>query len=187
MKHLWIWFYSAVIITALCIGMYSVGQQVLRQSMNDVPVQLAEDGASKLDNGAVPAEVVPHGTPIIDIAKSLSPWLVIYDSAGKPLENTGQLDNWPPQMPLDTFNHLDFWRHGHSWQPSTGVRQDVAMVATKDGKYIVAAGHNMREMEMHVEHLGYLMLEGWIALMVFISGVQLAYVFGGKFARGDTR
>ena len=44
-----------------------------------------------------------------------------------------------------------------------GVRIDAAIVPYKDG--YVLAGRNMREMESHIEHLGGLMVAGWLATL----------------------
>jgi hypothetical protein len=149
------WLLMAVPITALCIGMYAVGQQVFRQSINDVPVQMAEDIAA----GAP----VPGGA--INIAQSLSPFVIIYDKNGIPVGGNGYLNGTLPAPPASVFQSVSFWAHGHSWQPSYNpeVRVDAAIVPTATG--FVLAGRNMSEMDLNIEHLGELMLTGWLATL----------------------
>ena len=163
------WADSALIITALCVGMYSVGQQVLRQSINDTPVQLAEDTAAALEAGQ--AGVVPKQK--VDIAASLSPFVILYDKAGNPSAGNGYLDGQLPTPPQGVFQSVDFWAHGHSWEPRSGVRVDAAIVPWSGG--YVLAGRSMREMERHIEHMGALMVIGWLGTLA-LSLIALVLV-----------
>ncbi len=174
--------------------MYAVGQNIYRQTANDPQVQLAEDGAATLNSGGVPAEVVPHGTPIVDIATTLAPWVVVYDASGKPLENTGQLDNAPPTLPTGVFDTTNksaqvddpIWINGEyrfTWQPRAGVRQAVVLVQSKQRGYFVAAGRSLRESERRTGILGMNMLFGWLGALVLtliwsFVVIKLADVFG---------
>jgi hypothetical protein len=148
------WIFVSLPTTALCLGMYSVGQQVLRQSINDVPVQMAEDTAA---GAPVPSNKV-------DIAASLSPFVIVYDKSGTPVGGNGYLNGQWPAPPPGVFEDVSFWAHGHSWEPefSPEVRVDAAIVPYSGG--YVLAGRNMREMELHIIHLGGLVFAGWLAL-----------------------
>lgn len=173
-KHALIWCYAAIAVTLLCLGMFSVGQQVLRQSINDVPVEMAEDIAA---GAPVPAASV-------DIAASLSPFVILYDANGRPIGGNGYLNGAHPVPPAGVFENVGFWAHGHSWEPQYDpeVRVDAAIVPTQGG--FVLVGRNMREMQRHIEHLGSLMFEGWVATLAALLVVQLAYV---AFVRGVAR
>jgi hypothetical protein len=190
-KYLWWWLFAAVPVTLLCMGMYAVGQQVYRQLANDPQVQMAEDGAARLDAGGVPAELVTRGAPLIDIAASLDPWVVVYDQNGQGLEASAQLDHAPAMLPAGVFNTHSpagvdepVWQSGEyrfTWQPRPGVRQAVVVVRAKNG-YFVAAGRSLRLSEERTSLLGEQMLVGWLGVLVIISALQLAYVFSGRFA-----
>lgn len=196
MKHLFVWFFAAVPVTALCLGIYIADQQVYRQTANDPQIQLAEDGAARLNSGGVPAELVTRGAPLVDIASSLDSWVAVYDQNGTPLEASAQLDNAPPKPPSGVFNvnapaHLDdpMWKNGEyrfTWQPRAGVRQALVMVRANNG-YFVVAGRSLRLSEERTAQLGIHMMFGWAVTLVGILVVQLLYhVFVRRFAEGST-
>lgn len=166
-----LWLPLAIALSGVFVFAYWAVQQNYRQQANDPQVQLAEDGAARLNGGGVPAELVPRGVPPTDIATSLAPWTVVYDSAGKPLESSAVLDNAPPQLPLSAFDATT-WKKRYaeygigmsipsgetrfSWQPRPDVRQAVVLVQAKNG-YFVAVGRNLREVENRERTLS----EGW--------------------------
>ncbi|MGD0859585.1 MAG: hypothetical protein ABR912_09720, partial [Terracidiphilus sp.] len=78
--------FNAVVLSALATGLalalYAIPQQVLRQGANDPQIQLADDLAARLEQGIAPAEAVPAGS--VDIARSLSSFVIAYDDQGRP-------------------------------------------------------------------------------------------------------
>jgi len=183
------WALLAGFATALLLVAYAIVQQDYRESLNDPQIQMAEDAAARLEAGAVPADIVPHGTPLISVRDSLAPWLAVYDANGQVLESSGELDGAPPRLPAGVFDpaawhaliighHLNNSPVGQdrfTWQPEPGVRQAVVLVATGDQKYFVAAGRNMREVEQRIEHEGELVFAGWLAtLAALFAGCYVA-------------
>ncbi len=175
---LW-WLYSALAVTGLCALVSVAVQQDLRQGANDPQIQMAEDAAAGLAQGEVPAALAPRGATLVDIKNSLSPWLAIYDSAGKPLENSGQLNNEPPQLPVGLFN-TSTWLPNKTyvingmqetrvtWQPQTDVRQAVVLVKVQSGSgaaYYVAAGRSLREVENRESQLNFEVTVLWAATL----------------------
>jgi len=162
---LWLPIFAAT--SGLFLFAYWALQQEYRVSLNDPQIQMAEDAAAKLAASAVPAEIVPHGTPFIEMSTSLSPWITIYDASGTPLESTATLDGLPPHLPPGVFD-TSTWKHGYaeygvplttpanedrfSWQPRTGVRQAVVLIAVGNGEF-VASGRNMQEVENRISTL----------------------------------
>ena len=182
-----IWFlYGGLITTALCGVIYVCVQQSFRQNLNDPQIQMAEDAARALDNGGVPADVVPRA-PLIDIAESLTPWIGVYDSAGVPLEASGELEGAPPQPPKSLFDPAT-WRdikiYGTSvgqetrvtWQSPSGVRQALILVQTSDGK-VVVAGRNMREIEGRIEDVGAKVFFAWVVTIGALFVLSLFFWF----------
>ncbi len=157
-------------------------------SLNDPQIQLAEDAALRLGHGGVPAEVVPHGIPLVDMAKSLAPWMVVYDASGMPLEASAQLNGAPPKLPIGVFDVRQWLAHPNglyynqspvaqnrfTWQPTSDVRQAVILTQSSDKKYFVAAGRNMRETEQRIEHLGEIMFAGWATILVCLAIMSIA-------------
>src|SRR4051812_9606841 len=91
------WLVMAVMITGLVGLCYGAVQQDLRQSANDPQIQMAEDIATKLTDGQSLQSVVPAEK--VDIAKSLAPYIIIFDGTGKPIASSAQLDGQIPTLP----------------------------------------------------------------------------------------
>src|SRR4051812_39571441 len=115
---LW-WALLSIVATGVCVAAFLAGQQIYRQTLNDPQQQMAEDGALKLASGAVPADIVTRQLALIDIQKSLSPWIAVYDSQGLPLEASGQLNNAPPQPPQGIFD-ISSWDTRKHWATPAG-------------------------------------------------------------------
>ncbi len=186
--------YLAVALTTIFVAMYIVVQQDYRTGLNDPQIQLAEDGALKLSLGAAPAVLVPReASASIDIQKSLSPWLVVYDQAGLVLESSAVLNNAPPKLPQGIFNTSTwskapmYTQNGMqesrvTWQPEAGVRQALVLVHVSNGMY-VALGRNMREVEQRIEHLGEMLFAAWLVTLVALLLTSFPGLWYLKFGR----
>ncbi|MDB5133834.1 MAG: hypothetical protein JWP37_437, partial [Mucilaginibacter sp.] len=64
MRRLVHWFGYAVVITLLCGIIYIVAQQNFRQAANDPQVQLAQEAANAINNGADPKTLAAAYAPI---------------------------------------------------------------------------------------------------------------------------
>ncbi len=170
------WIPLAVAITGICALIYGAVQQTYRQNLNDPQIAIAENAAIALEAGAKPEELMPVGT--IDIIRSLSPWFGIYGMDKKPLASNAVFHDTTPTPPEGVF---DAARNGQgkwnvlrtpnvsnqnrvTWQPESGVRQALVVVAYKDG-YIVA-GRNMREVEARVDVLTKQIAIGYAVLLL---------------------
>ncbi len=171
-----LWLPLAISVTGVCLLVYGAVQQNYRQSLNDPQVQMAEDAARALSAGAVPASVIPHGTPAVDIASSLSPYLAVYDDKGLMLESSATLGNAPlPHPPGGVFDAAlqnqgkDTSIPGQnrvSWEPTPGLRSAIVtqhFSGTHSG--FVVVGRNMREVEKREQQLANFVLVAWIALL----------------------
>ena len=167
------WLPLAITITGLC-GLVSVTvQQNYRQSLNDPQIQMAEDASVALAHGATPAAVVPRGEKI-DIAKSLAPFIAVYDKSGTALESSGILAGAPPTPPIGVFEAArasegkDTSQAGENrvtWEPFYGVRQAIVVVAVPQTGQFVVAGRNMREVEEREGRLTTMVALAWIATL----------------------
>lgn len=172
------WLPLAIAVTGMCFLVYATVQQNYRQTLNDPQIQMAEDAAALLDTGTSPASLVPRD-PLVDLRASLAPWLAVYDSSGKPLEASAQLDNAPPQLPAGVFDttqwsrpkkaHLPSWlvpqnEDRITWQPAPDVRQAIVIVHAKNGMFVVA-GRNMREVENREADLTWMVGLAWLVTM----------------------
>ncbi len=153
----------AIAITTLTGLIYLSAQQVYRMSANDPQIQMAEDAASALAAGQAAESLVPAGK--VDIAQSLAPYLVIFDTGGKPIAASGLLHGQAPTLPAGV---LDYTRqHGEdriSWQPEPGVRSAAVVVSAGGGQAgYVLAGRSLREVEKRIDQLAPLFAAAWLA------------------------
>ncbi len=176
------WLPLGVAITGLCLLAYATVQQQYRQSLNDPQIQMAEDGAAVLAGGGVPAQLVQRGIASIDIARSLAPWIAIYDASGTLLESSAALNGAPPTLPADVLdaaknglppvvghhftNDIPQDENRVTWQPAPGVRQAIVVVYVPQRQQYVVAGRNMREVENREAQLATFVGIAWLALMI---------------------
>jgi hypothetical protein len=138
------WIPIAVAVTGLAALVYAAVQQDLRQGANDPQVQLAQDAAARLDAGATPTAVVPSET--VELATSLAPYLVVFDSTGGQLASSAVLHGAAPPFPTSVFDAVR--RRGEdaiTWQPEPGVRSAVVIRPWRGG--FVLAGRSLRLVE----------------------------------------
>jgi len=171
----------AGISTILALALYAIPQQVLRQGANDPQIAMATDLAVYLNqygvtDGLSQGVLTARGGGIVDMAKSLSPFLIVYDDEGRALGSTGQLDGQTPAPPQGVFDYVR--AHGEervSWQPILGTGRGVriaAVVERVSGNQpgFVLAGRSLREVEAReaqVEHMAGLAWTGMLALILF--------------------
>jgi hypothetical protein len=169
------WLPLAVVTTALCALVYGTVQQSVRQGANDPQIQMAEDAAAALDRGVDPATVVAG--PQVDIARSLAPFLLVYDMDGKPSAGSGLLDGRLPDYPIGALQAArSAGANRVTWQPQPAVR--IASVAVPYKSGYVVAGRSLREVEKREAQTQTMTLLAWLAALVasFIITALLEYV-----------
>jgi len=166
------WLGYAAIVSLMCFLVYIIAQQNFRQAANDPQYQMAEDAVTALDKGADPKSL--PGTSPVDIAGSLSPYLVIYDRAGNHVAGEATLNGQPLKIPRVAIDYVN--RKGSdavTWQPRPGVRQ--AMVGLGGKNYLAFTGRSLRKTEERVATLGGQVLFGWamsLLAMLVVAVVQ---------------
>ena len=156
----------AIIITAFCLLVYLAVQQDIRQSANDPQIQLSEDSARALENGAKVEEVVSKTE--VDISKSLSPFIIIFNDRQEPVNSQAVLNGKIPNPPGGVFDfvraHNKEW---FTWEPKPGVR--IAAVVTKyngANPGFVLAGRSIREVENREGWLGRYVGAAWVTTLI---------------------
>jgi hypothetical protein len=171
------WLLIAIIISGLCGIFYAVIQQVIRQGADDPQIQIAEDAAAQLASGQQVQSIVP--TEKVDIATSLAPYIIVFDSTGNPIASSAQLDGQTPTIPSGVFAYVR--QNGEdriTWQPQPGVRSAIVVTQFKGtSSGFVVAGRSLREVEIREDNALQITLIGWIA-MLFITFVATAILFG---------
>jgi hypothetical protein len=123
----------AVLLTVACGLVYVEVQQDLRGGANDPQYQLARDAAARLDAGAAPSSVLDAAPPV-DLASSLAPFIIVFDTSYAVLATSATLDDGAPAPPHGV---LDAARSGSSsavtWQPRGGIRLATVTVTWRGG------------------------------------------------------
>lgn len=168
---------TAVSIT-LAIGFaFLIGQQLLRMGANDPQVEIIEGISEALGLGQDPAAFSSLNPT--DIAKSLSPFVIIYDSQGKVVSGTGQLDGQAPTPPSAVFDIAKAkGQHRLTWEPKKGIRSAVVIKEYKAGETsgFALVGKSLREVELRTKTLLKFSGIAWaIALVVSMLAVNLLF------------
>lgn len=165
------WITGVLAVTFVCALVYTCSQQVLRQSANDPQIQMAEDAALALLNGAPAAQVV--GTTVMDAGGSLDPFVVVYDADGKAVAGSGMLNGTLPTLPSGVFDYTRAHLEDRvTWQPAEGDRFAAVITyyerssnGVKTAGFVLAA-RSLRETELREEALMWRCAEAWVAAIV---------------------
>ena len=182
------WLILAVIVTGLSWLIYGVVQKDIRQGADDPQIQLAEDGAARLAGGQSIQEVVPIEK--VDIAKSLAPYIIVFDSSGKPVASSALLDGQVPTIPAGVFDAVR--QNGEdriSWQPRYGVRSAVVVTQFKGANSgFVLAGRSLREVEKREDSMQQIVFVGWIGiLLISLLATVILFRVAALLFREDAR
>ncbi len=165
------WLPAALVVTLLCGLVYATVQQSFRASANDPQIQLAEDAATRLSHGTPPQAVVSGAK--LDMARSLSPFLIVFDDAGQPVASSVQLNGATPVPPRGVLDYArQNGQNSLTWQPRPGVRH-ATVIARFSGERsgFVLAGRSLREVENRVANLVRMVGVVWVlALVVTLAG-----------------
>ena len=170
----------AVAVTVMSGLVYVAVQQNYRQSANDPQIEYAQGLATQFGSSST----IPPISPSIDIARSLSSFVAVYDSTGKILQSSGVLNNKPPMVPAGVFDVAK--KSGQdriTWEPQPDVR--IALVVqkyqgTQNG--YVAVGRSLREVESRISMLGWYVFIAWLfALAASFAALVALKVFPLSF------
>ena len=158
-----IWIVLTIATLGICMLVYATVQQSLRQGANDPQIQLAEDVKSLLDNGKLATDF--NGYDKTDIGKSLSTFILIYDTEGKAVAGTGLLNNSLPTLPTGVLQSAkNLGEDRVTWQPESGVRE--ALVVVPYSKGYVAVGRSLREVEKREQKTFLISVLAWITISI---------------------
>lgn len=164
------WLPLSVAIVSIYGIMYLAIQQYIRLSANELPLQYAYDIKAKIESGTPPPAAVTGISPI-DLKKSLSPFVFIYDGNGSRAAGTASLSGKNVELPagvLDGIGGEEIKRI--TWQPEQGVRQAIVVInytlpgGGRPGH--IVAGRSLQETETR-EHF---------VLMQILAGIFITII-----------
>ena len=182
LKVLMYWACVVAALSCVCGLLYMSGRYILRQGADDPQIQMAEDAAVLLAMGRAVENIVVG--PKIDIATSLSPYVVVYNGVGVPTFSSGLLSGAMPTLPKGVFAIAENNKKikipaglesRFTWQPTQGARQALVLVQTNtpSGVRYVAVGRSLREIERREGALLWLVLYGWASTLLILLSVHV--------------
>lgn len=165
--------FASIIITIVFTTMYVVVQQVYRSGANDPQVQVAKDIVDRLTKNSSLTGLIPAET--IDITRSLSPFYVLFNGDGNPVESSGRLHGSLPRLPVGvlkfTQEHLE---HRLTWQPDKHERFAMVMMKVNNSQIAtVAVGRNLREVEIRINRFVQMIFAGWVLSMLTVFAYSI--------------
>ena len=173
--------FQAFLLTAVCsmfaLAMYATVQHALRSGANDPQLQMADDAVAQLEQGADAATIV--GSRQVDMVRSLSPFLIVYDTNGEPVASAAQLSGHAPIPPLGVFRYAtEHQRNVLTWQPQRGVRI-AAVVQPYAGQHagFVLAGRSLRVVEDREAATLRMVGLAWFGMMAVVLAATFLFIF----------
>lgn len=141
------WLPIAAALVVMAGLVYVSVQQSLRRGADDPQLQMAGDLAAQLNGGAPPAPLL--GAAKVDLATSLSPYVIVFDGAGAPVASTGVLDGKVPVPPAGVLTAARTHRTELTWQPRSDVRSAIVVMPfhSAAGAGTVLVGRSLGEVE----------------------------------------
>ncbi|GMA51831.1 hypothetical protein GCM10025857_31880 [Alicyclobacillus contaminans] len=160
---------GAAMLFMLCLFGYTAVQQHLRMSANFPQETIVRDIVASLDAGQDAKTVVPQAS--VDVASSLSPFVIVYDNQGHVVESNVRLNGQTPELPSGVLQYtLAHGKDTITWQPQPNVRI-AAVVQRYDGHGggFVLSGRMLRVVE--AQETAWLNIAActWVALLAVFS------------------
>ncbi len=181
-------FVLAGIASLLGLALYAIPQHVLRSGANDPQIQMATDMAALLErygvnDGLLHGALTKNEAGVVDLRRSLSPFLIVFDDKGQPLGSNAQLDGQTPTPPAGVFDFVR--KHGEerlSWQPVVGGERGIRIAAVLErvnGSQpgFVLAGRSMREVEARIADVEAMAGLTWLGMLGMIAAGTVAYAW----------
>ncbi len=174
-----LWLFPATVISIIFGTIYFSVQQDLRLGANDPQIAIAEDAARLLSGGVSPNSLVGQGNMEID--KSLSPFLVIYDKGGNPLISNAIFEGSLPKPPPGIFENVR--RMGEerlTWQPRKDTRIATVVVSYQNASTsgFVLAGRSLKEVEWRESRILWAIITFWgICMLISFVGINIVSRF----------
>ncbi len=162
------WLIPATVLTISIAAVYGAVQQNYRQNANDPQIQLAQDAAANLSNGASIQEVLQD--PNIQVNTLFGSYVAVFDDSGKFVVGVGPIPINHPSPPSGVFDFARTREHRFTWQPDSTTRDAVVLVHYPGNNAgFVLAGRSLREVEIRERQLVTKLCFGWLVGLAILA------------------
>ena len=154
--------------TVLALALYAIPQQVLRRGADDPQVEMADNLVFQLEQGITAGNAIPSGK--IEIAHSLSPFVIAFDDQGHPIASQAALNGETPALAKGTLDYVrEHGEYRFTWKPG-GATRIAAVVQRVHGDHpgFVLAGRSLREETVRQIAVKQMATLAWIAMLALI-------------------
>jgi hypothetical protein len=164
------WIPLAITITSIYASLYVLFQQNLRLGANEFSLSFSKDLSNLL---ASPQTVKSTPLPYqIDLAKSDSAFVILYDSSGKVERSTALIDGKTPDLPQGVLEYTKTHSvNTLTWQPQRGVREAITVRKINRNNGFVLVGRSLAEVEARISQLTTYILIAWVGTLLLTAGV----------------
>jgi hypothetical protein len=171
--------------TVLALALYVIPQQVLRRSADDPQVEMADNLVGQLEQGIAAANAVPADK--IEIAHSLSPFVIAFDDQGHPIASQAVLNGQVPTLPKGTVDYVrEHGEYRFTWRPG-GATRIAAVLQRVHGDHLgfVLAGRSLREETIRQIAVKQMATLAWIVmlLLIFVGTAAFGWVTRPRSSR----
>jgi len=166
----------AAAITIVVAFVHVTAQQTLRQGANDPQIQTAEDLAAALSGGDT-IQSIGFASTTVDMAESLTPFIMVLDDAGNVIKSSGHLNGVPPVPPKGVLDYVRTKGEERvTWQPREDVRIAAVVVrVTGQNPGFVVAGRSLREVELRESMLVIQSIFAWLLLLIIPAAMVIFF------------
>ena len=158
------WLPFAFVISSFTGLIYVTVQQNYRQQANDPQIQMAQDIANDYAQNKKSLSLDNLPKESVDISKSLSPFVIIFNSDFKAVYSTATLNGKIPSPPVGTFLAAKAYSEDRfTWQPQPATRLATVIDKYKSNQeegYILV-GRSLREIEIREDQTLFFCIAIW--------------------------
>ncbi len=172
---------AAGLITMINGLVYVTVQQNYRTNANDPQIQMALDIKEKLEQGKSLESFWNYDS--INLPQSLSPFVLLFDAAGKPIRSSATLAQRTLQLPAGVFDYTRLNGEDRiTWQPREDARFAMVILNVPQNPVrFIAVGRSLREIEIREANLVRTVFICWVLCMAVLVGYSLLiFLFAKK-------
>lgn len=150
-----------VIISIVFVTICYTARGVMRQSANDPQVEVTDQVASIIRQGA-PLDQIISAAEQVDLGDSQALFVMIFDKDKKLVGTSATLNGQPISIPDEAFDRAKAGSdYRFTREPQQGSRFALVVKAVDDSGYVVA-GRSLAEMEKRATNLYQPLWIGWV-------------------------